>query len=58
MNDEKEMLNLILPQVENIGELDYKAKVKERQALLAEQAKEERRRAAEAAEAGEDAVAE
>jgi hypothetical protein len=31
MNDEHEMLQLILPKIENIGEIEYKNKVKERQ---------------------------
>lgn len=34
MNDEHEMLQLILPKIENIGEIEYKNKVKERQLQL------------------------
>lgn len=44
MNDEREMLNLILPKIENIGDVEYKEKVKARAFELAELAKEEKKR--------------
>ena len=39
MNDEKEMLSLILPEVENQGELEYKAACRRREADMLEAAK-------------------
>lgn len=54
MNDEREMLQLILPKIENIGEIEYKNKVRERQLELAEKAKEERRKAEAAAAGGQE----
>ena len=54
MNDEREMLQLILPKIENIGDIEYKQKVKERQQELADQAKEDKKKADAAAAGGVD----
>lgn len=41
MNDEKEMLALILPEIENQGDVEYKLALKKREAELLEAAKKQ-----------------